>query len=298
MIIYNPQGLITMKLFFLSLSLIPKSLYSYFIDIYLFTKIYKFNSSYKITKINLKIAYPNATKTQIELLSKLSIRESMISGFETIYTWGRKPFDSNKNIFRVENNFLLHFIPKQNKGLIIVSFHNRSVDMLLRWINSKVETISLYKKIKIKILNDFVKRNRELNDSKSFETSIGGVREMLKALKKKKVTVFAADQVPKRGLGEHIKFFNTEAYTTTLVQSLAAKTSAPVIYAYMNSNPKNFLSITLKSCNESIYDDSKHKLLLNYDIENMINKRPIDYSWEYKRFRRSKDIKGDPYKDI
>ena len=298
MITYNPQGLIIMKLLFFILSLIPKNLFSYFVDIYLFCKIYKFNSSYKITKINLKIAYPESTKSQIELLSKLSIRESIISGFETIYTWGRKAFDANKNIFRVENNFLLTFHSKQNKGLIVVAFHNRSVDMLLRWINSQVETTSLYKKIKIRILNDFVKRNRESNGSKTFETTIGGVREMLKALNEKKVTVFAADQVPKRGLGEHINFFNRKAYTTTLVQSLATKTLAPVIYAYINSNPKNFLSLTIKSCNSNIYEDSKHKLLLNYDIENMINERPIDYSWEYKRFRRSKDIKGDPYKDI
>ncbi len=298
MITYNPQGLIIMKLLFFILSLIPKNLFSYLVDIYLFCKIYKFNSSYKITKINLKIAYPESTKSQIELLSKLSIRESIISGFETIYTWGRKAFDANKNIFRVENNFLLTFHSKQNKGLIVVAFHNRSVDMLLRWINSQVETTSLYKKIKIRILNDFVKRNRESNGSKTFETTIGGVREMLKALNEKKVTVFAADQVPKRGLGEHINFFNRKAYTTTLVQSLATKTLAPVIYAYINSNPKNFLSLTIKSCNSNIYEDSKHKLLLNYDIENMINERPIDYSWEYKRFRRSKDIKGDPYKDI
>ena len=298
MITYNPQGLIIMKLLFFILSLIPKNLFSYFVDIYLFCKIYKFNSSYKITKINLKIAYPESTKSQIELLSKLSIRESIISGFETIYTWGRKAFDANKNIFRVENNFLLTLQSKQNKGLIVVAFHNRSVDMLLRWINSQVETTSLYKKIKIRILNDFVKRNRESNGSKTFETTIGGVREMLKALNEKKVTVFAADQVPKRGLGEHINFFNRKAYTTTLVQSLATKTLAPVIYAYINSNPKNFLSLTIKSCNSNIYEDSKHKLLLNYDIENMINERPIDYSWEYKRFRRSKDIKGDPYKDI
>ena len=38
--------------------------------------------------------------------------------------------------------------------------------------------------------------------------------------------------------------------------------------------------------------------LLNNDIERIINKRPIDYSWEYKRFRRSPDPSLDPYKNI
>jgi lauroyl/myristoyl acyltransferase len=30
----------------------------------------------------------------------------------------------------------------------------------------------------------------------------------------------------------------------------------------------------------------------------MINKRPIDYSWEYKRFKRSLPINQNPYLGI
>tara|TARA_B100000965_G_scaffold350867_1_gene325034 strand:- start:4270 stop:5133 length:864 start_codon:yes stop_codon:yes gene_type:complete len=284
-----------MKSLFYILSFIPKPLFSYFVDIYLFLKIFKLSTSYKITKINLEIAFPEVKKKEIELMAKLCIRESIISGFETIYTWGRSDFDSNSYIFKIENNFLLNSLSNQNQGLIAVTFHNRSVDMLLKWINSQVKTTSLYKKIKIKLLSNFVKRDREATGSKTFETSIGGVREMLRALYDNKTVVFAADQVPRRGLGEHIKFFNKHAYTTTLVQSLAIKTRAPVIYFYIRSNPGNFLSVNLKRCNDSIYNDSKHKLLLNQDIENMIKERPVDYSWEYKRFRRNKDGRDNPY---
>ncbi len=236
-----------LKALFYTLSFIPKPLFTYFVDIYLYFKIFKLSTSYKITKVNLEIAFPDAKINEIELMSKLSIRESIISGYETIYTWGRRDFDSNNHIFKIENNFLLNSLAKQNRGLIAVAFHNRSVDMLLKWINSQVETISLYKKIKIKFLSNFVKKNREVGGSKTFETSIGGVREMLKGLNKKNVVVFAADQVPKRGLGEYIQFFNKEAYTTTLVQSLATKTGAPVIYFYIKSNPEKFLSVTLKA---------------------------------------------------
>ena len=201
-----------MKSLFYTLSLIPKPLFSYFVDIYLFFKIYKLSSSYKITKINLEIALPDLKTKEIELMSKLSIRESIISGYETIYTWGRRDFDSNNHIFKIENNFLLNSLTKQDQGLIAVTFHNRSVDMLLKWINSQVKTVSLYKKIKIKFLSNFVKKDREAGGSKTFETSIGGVREMLKALNKRKTVVFAADQVPKRGFGEYLKFFSKEFF--------------------------------------------------------------------------------------
>ena len=287
-----------MKSIFYIISFIPKPIFSYFVDIYLFFKIFKLSTSYKITKVNLEIAFPEAKMKEIELMSKLSIRESIISGYETFYTWGNKDFDSNNDIFKIENNFLLNSLSKQDQGLIAVTFHNRSVDMLLKWINSQCKTISLYKKIKIKLLSNFVKKDREAEGSKTYETSIGGVREIFKALNKRKIVVFAADQVPKRGFGEYIKFFNKDAYTTTLVQSLAIKTGSPVIYFYIKSNPGNFLSVTLKRCNKDIYDDSKHKLLLNQDIETMIKERPVDYSWEYKRFRRSKDINEKLYIDI
>ena len=170
--------------------------------------------------------------------------------------------------------------------------------MLLKWINSQTTTVSLYKKIKLKLLNNFVIKQRESGKSKCYETNIAGVRRIYKALKNKQIVCFAADQVPQRGYGEYIKFFGKEAYTTTLVQSLASKTLLPVIYFYINSNKLNFLEVKIEHCNDNIYNNSKHKLLINKDIENIISQRPIDYSWEYKRFKKSKTVSFDPYKDI
>ena len=287
-----------MKALFYIISLFPKTFFVYLVDIYIFSKLFRFFKSYKITKINLKIAYQDLNPSDINLLAKLSIRESIISGYETIYTWGRRSHESNSQVFKIENNFLLKNLVNKRKGLIAVAIHNRSVDMLLRWLNSNFVTVSLYKKIKINVLDRFVKREREAGGSKSIETSIHGVRKILKALMSKEIICFAADQVPQRGHGEYIKFYNREAYSTTLVQSLAAKTNASVLYFYLNTNKEGFLSISLKSCSDDIFDDSKHKLLLNSDIEKMINKRPIDYSWEYKRFKKSRAGELNPYSSI
>ena len=287
-----------MKPLFFIISLFPKTLYVCLVDLYLYIRIYKIFTSYKITKVNLEIAYPELSKTEIELISKLSIRESLISGFETLYTWGRSPHQSNNQLFKIENNFLLCKTYEEQSGLITVAIHNRSVDMLLGWINSKIKTVSLYKKIKINVLEKFVKKNREYGESKSYETSIGGVRKIFQALKSKGAICFAADQVPQRGLGKYIKLYNRDAYTTTLVQSLALKTGAPVLYIFINSNKNGFLYVSVKQCENDIYDDSKHQLLLNKDIENIINVRPIDYSWEYKRFKKHRPPDIDPYRSI
>ena len=62
--------------------------------------------------------------------------------------------------------------------------------MLLKFINSKILTVSLYKKLKNKSLEKFVKKDRESNGSISVETSIGGVRKILQALREKKSNMF------------------------------------------------------------------------------------------------------------
>ena len=285
-----------MKLLFYLITLFPKSFFEYLIDLYIFIGIYKLTKTYKITKINLQIAFPDASLIEINFISKLSYRETLISGFETMIAWGNKDFQSNKYIFKIENNFLYKSL--SDRGLIAVAIHNRSVDMLLKWINSQTTTVSLYKKIKLKLLNNFVIKQRESGKSKCYETNIAGVRRIYRALKNKKIVCFAVDQVPQRGYGEYIKFFGKEAYTSTLVQSLASKTLLPVIFFYINSNKLNFLEVKIKHYNDNIYNNSKHILLLNKNIETIINHRPIDYSWEYKRFKKSKIASSDPYKDI
>ena len=40
------------------------------IDIYIYTKIYKFFNFYKVTKVNLKIAYPDLNIDNIETIIK------------------------------------------------------------------------------------------------------------------------------------------------------------------------------------------------------------------------------------
>ena len=288
--------MIKISLFIISMT--PRSFFILLVDIYMYSRIYKLFASYKITKVNLKIAYPNLNNSNIELISKLSIRESLISGYETIYSWARHTNDSNSFIFRVENNFLLKNYARQQKGLITVAIHNRSADMLLAWICSQTPTVSLYKKIKNKMLDSFVKNKRESGGSVCVETSISGVRKIYKALKQNQVICFAADQVPQRGMGEYIKFFNRDSYSTTLVQSLALKTKSPLVFLYINSNKDNYLTITIESINDRIYKDSKHSQIINNGIEKIINKRPIDYSWEYKRFKKSKPGQQDPYSGI
>ena len=286
-----------MKLLFYLITLIPISLVRSAVNTYTRFSLHTISKIYKLTLRNLEISFPRMLEGDRKILATQSFEETIISVYETLQSWSRPIHLSGKKIFRVENNFLFRQEINQANGLAIIAIHNRSVDMLLKWINATTTTTTIYKKVKIKSLDKFVRKQREQNNNEVYETDMYGVRKIFKAFKDNKVICLAADQVPQRGMGEYIKLFNTEAYTTTLAASMVYKTRKPAIYICINSFQNNYLGITIRPSKNNIYSDSEHKLSLNQSIEELIKINLKDYSWEYKRFRRSPS--GiDPYGDI
>jgi KDO2-lipid IV(A) lauroyltransferase len=286
-----------MKSLFYIVSLIPTSFLRKLVTLIIKTKIFRTSSAYKVTFRNLEMTYKNLNHFEIEQLAKESFIETILSGHETIMSWSKPIHNAGKNIFRIENNYLLNRYIGAGNGVAIIAIHNRSVDMLLKWINTKCETTTLYKKVKIKSLDRFVRKQREGKNNNVYETTMTGVRKIFQAYKANKTICIAADQVPQEGMGEYIKLFNIDAYTTTLASSLVYKTQKPAVFICLNSFENNKIGITIKPTKNSIYNESEYKLSLNKSIENLININPKDYSWEYKRYKKL--LSGeDPYKDI
>ena len=286
-----------MKSLFYIASLIPTSFLRKLVTLTSKTKIFKTSSAYKVTLRNLEMAYKHLDQVELEQLAEESFIETILSGHETIKSWSKPIHISGKNIFRIENNYLLNRYIVEGNGVAVIAVHNRSVDMLLKWINTKCETTTLYKKVKIKALDRFVRKQREGKNNNVYETTMTGVRKIFQAYKANKTICIAADQVPQEGMGEYIKLFNIDAYTTTLASSLVHKTQKPAVFICLNSFENNKLGVTIKPCRDDIYNKSKHQLSLNKSIESLININPKDYSWEYKRYKKL--LSGEnPYKDI
>ena len=286
-----------MKSLFYIVSLIPASFLRKLVTLTSKTKIFKTSSTYKVTLRNLEMTYKHLDQVELEQLAEESFIETILSGHETIKSWSKPIHISGKNIFRIENNYLLNRYIDEGNGVAVIAIHNRSVDMLLKWINTKCETTTLYKKVKNKELDRFVRKQREGKNNNVYETTITGVRKIFQAYKANKTICIAADQVPQEGMGEYIKLFNIDAYTTTLASSLVHKTQKPAVFICLNSFENNKLGVTIKPCRKDIYTESKYKLSLNKSIESLININPKDYSWEYKRYKKL--LSGEnPYKDI
>ena len=286
-----------MKALFTILSIIPRPIYLFVAELVVITGIYKQFEGFKITKANLTIIMPNLFSDEIELESIKSYKQTIISTRETFIAWSRSSKFINSNILAIKNNYLLSQHKEKNKGFMMVAIHSRSVDMLLSWINSQTPSTSLYKKIKFRLLDKYVRKIRENKINKVYETSMLGVKKLLNALNKNEVVCMAADQVPQRGMGEYVDFFGRKSYTTTLIPRLALKTDKAAIFCSINkANNAGCLGVNLHPSREDLYDKSKHLLSLNQSIEQLIYENIYDYSWEYKKYRRPYQGDKDPYK--
>ena len=171
--------------------------------------ILKFSPPFKVTRKNLSIAFPNLGEQELNLLAKESYKETLKSFYETLYTWSRSSEKIISQTKKINNRFLFE-ASNQKDGLIIFALHNRSIDFMLRWISSQRSHTSLYKKIKLKPINRFVKKFREEGNCKMVEAGIGGVKSILNSLEDNRMTCMASDQVPADGLGTYSTFFSHE----------------------------------------------------------------------------------------
>ena len=250
---------------------------------------------FRVTKINLSIAFPSLTRHELDLLAKESYKETLKSFYETLFTWSRSSKKIIHETKKINNRFLFNS-PEQKSGLIIFALHNRSIDFMLRWISSQRSHTSLYKKIKLKPIDNFVKALRQEGNCKMVETGIGGVKTILKSLENNQMTCMASDQVPARGLGVYVKFFNHECYSFALAPNLARKSKKPIVLAYLSYDRNLGHVMNFKKPSKEIYSESGVQVM-NDEMESVIRQSPAEYSWEYKKFRRLLSVPQDIYKD-
>ncbi len=286
-----------MKIIFYIFTIFPLRLAFFIWDaVFMLIPIYilRFLPPFNVTKKNLSIAFRSLSDHELDLLAKESYKETLKSFYETLYTWSRSYKKIIYQTKRINNRFLFN-TPSQADGLIIIALHNRSIDYLLRWISSQRPHTSLYKKIKSKLINSFVKEFREERYCRMVETGIGGVKSILASLQNNQLTCMASDQVPARGLGVYSKFFGHECYSFALAPKLAKKSNKQILLSYLSYEKDIGHIINFKKPSAEIYSDNGVDIM-NAEMEHEIKKSPAEYSWEYKKFRRLSKEPKDIYK--
>jgi KDO2-lipid IV(A) lauroyltransferase len=119
-------------------------------------------------------------------------------------------------------------------------------------------------------------------------TTLSGVRQMIKALRRGEAVGLLPDQVPPSGLGVWAPFFGQDAYTMTLAARLAQQTGAQVVLAFCERLPRGRGFVThFRRLEEPLaHDATLAAAQINAAMERLIRQCPEQYLWGYARYKR------------
>lgn len=250
----------------------------------------------RAARINIKQAYPDFTKKEIETLNKKSFKNLGISIFEMGIAW----FEKNsvlKQQCQIEGKEHLDQAIKDNTAVILLTGHFTTLEIGSRLIGFYCNKYNgVFKKAHNPLFNALMVHYRsnfgdELINNKN-------VRGIIRGLKKGHATWFAPDQDFRHQDIVFTPFLGGIASTLTATAKMAKMTKASVVpfYPVRLENGKGFKLIVLPALENFPSDDIEaDSARVNKAIENMVYDCPEQYLWSHKRFKTQADRSSNIY---
>jgi len=172
----------------------------------------------------------------------------------------------------------------QGRGVIFLTPHLGCFEISATYAAQRLPITVLYRPPKMAWLEPLMRSGREHGKVNLARTDLGGVRLLIKALKRGEAIGLLPDQVPGKGEGEWSKFFGRPVYTMTLVRRLAESTGAALIMAYAERLPHGAGYVIHLSPLELVPDQPATGQI-NAALEKLVRTCPAQYLWSYNRYK-------------
>jgi len=246
------------------------------------------NKHRRVSEANLKLVFPHKTSLQINSILRDSLFHSIMNMLEAGLVWGKKDYKKKLGFVDVENFSQIESSLSSDKGVLLFTPHIGNIEIIINFLGQHTDCTIPYTQPKNKDLDNIITNSRNKSGVKMVDINVSGIKDMLSALKNKKLVAVASDQVPKKGAGIISKFFNREIYSMSLLPKLQQRTGcvAHLMYCERKENGKGFvIHFDSKIDLSSNIQDGVDKM--NNEFEKCIMKLPGQYSWEYKKFKRT-----------
>ncbi len=198
-----------------------------------------------------------------------------------------KDFKKKHTHIDVDGEKILEKIFLNNKPVIFISGHFANFELMSMEITKKkINLATIYRPLNNFFLNPFMEYLRRKYVCKNqIKKGRGGVRESIEYIKNQNSIALMVDQ--RVSEGEKIKFFNKEAYTTTLPGQLALKYSLDIVPIFIERTNENLFKMKVYDPIKSSNFKNKIQISekLNQIIENMISKNPNQWIWTHDRWK-------------
>ena len=181
----------------------------------------------------------------------------------------------------------------RGKGILFLTPHLGCFELSVQtaakhWSAEHGDITILYRPAKQAWLADMMVTARNRSGIQAVPTTLAGVRQMIKALRKGQAVGLLPDQVPPEGQGQWAPFFGKDAYTMTLAARLALQTGATVVLARCERlscgrGYELFFEALPVPLSEQL---DTAVVQLNQAMEHTIRQCPTQYLWGYGRYKR------------
>ena len=243
--------------------------------------------SNEVSNSNLSKAFPNMenSKKQI-IINKMWFNYGKIFAEYMFLKNFRISEKFNQKII-VKNQGVLEKIKENSEPIIFVSGHFNNFELMAMHIEkSGINLAAIYRPLNNKFLNYVMERIRKKYICKNqIKKGISGTKQILSFFKNGSSIALMIDQRVSQGIKS--KFFNQEAFTTTIPAQFVKKFKCKVVPIYIerinNVNFKLTIHNPIKYSNHETIESITSSL--NYLLEKMILQNPGQWIWSHNRWK-------------
>jgi len=236
--------------------------------------------------INIRVCFPHLDTTQALAFRRRSFLEYGKTHSEMAYLWFRPVRKVLSLVREVSGGELLR--REDGRGVIVLSPHLGAWELAGLYLSAQGPTTTLYKPQPE--LDRLIREVRGRTGAELVPADRRGIRRLVQALKRGEYVGILPDQEPKVIPGSvFAPFFGVPALTMLLINRLARKTGARVIFLFAVRLPRArgfHLHCLPAPMGIDSEDETTGAAALNQGIENAVNICPEQYLWAYKRFRK------------
>ena len=255
-----------------------------------FMKLNKKRLHIVMTNLNLAFGETKTKEEKLEIAKKCYYNFAKYLGINFILnqnTTKQKILD--QVVFKNEH-FLLDAI-KSGRSIIVTTAHFGQWEIFGLAVAAHFGPSSvLGRRLDSSVMDKILRANRSQFDVELIDKD-GGAKDILKALKARRIVGILVDQntAPKDGI--KVQFFGKDVLHTPAASVLAQKTNALIINAFIYQKGENLNEICFKQpIDISTFDKEdavqKATQMQCSACEEMVRARPEEYFWFHQRFKR------------
>jgi len=242
----------------------------------------------------------------VDRLALACAREAGKQAVETAWVWMR-PADDLRQVMQVVDGGIESEAIASGRPVIYLTPHLGCFEITAQYCvlnawRAPRSLTALYRIPRKEILRPLVELGRRRNGVELAPANLGGVRQLLRTLKRGNAVGILPDQVPSEGDGVWAPFFGRPAYTMTLPGRLASAANATVLFIFgervrAGDGKRAGFRIRFQALSEPLSGDTERDAQrMNRDLERLIRTCPTQYLWGYNRYKTPAGAPAPPEK--